>query len=445
MGDKLLIRTFDVEVGDCIYIRIPEGPDGFHILIDCGSKGRIALLQRAIKQLRSILPRGSSRNRRRLDLIIVTHRHADHIKGFDPDFFKTIEIGNIWLSAGMNAEHPQAERTFALHDNVRGMVQDMVHQNIALGPVEEDLLSLYGIGNDGAVEALKEIMPNRNNIQPTYVHAGMSSKDDPIKLSLKDTVLHILAPEEDIDGFYLGKEADESLRQLEEFSTLFADTATTDPNNQPTNVSLADFQKLQSRMLSNPLAFAESDSSIQNNLSVVLLIEWKGRRLLFVGDAEWEGVFKEEKHNGSWETMWNRRRDLLGQPIDFLKVGHHGSKNSSPWNPNKDETYEVNQILDAILPLPADGEQPRAQAIVSTMRKPYKSIPSATLLAELGRRVYNVRNYKQALEAAGYDPTELPHFNQYEAHSIDQPQPLRTDLERILDGQGFVDIEIDPL
>ena len=39
-------------------------------------------------------------------------------------------------------------------------------------------------------------------------------------------------------------------------------------------------------MLSNGLAFAAKDSSIQNNLSVVLLIEWGKRRLLFVGDAD---------------------------------------------------------------------------------------------------------------------------------------------------------------
>jgi hypothetical protein len=40
MADKLLIRLFDVGLGDCIYCRVPkahaEGRD-FHILIDCGT------------------------------------------------------------------------------------------------------------------------------------------------------------------------------------------------------------------------------------------------------------------------------------------------------------------------------------------------------------------------------------------------------------------------
>ena len=46
-------------------------------------------------------------------------------------------------------------------------------------------------------------------------------------------------------------------------------------------------------MLSTALAFADLDGKVCNNTSVVLLIEWKGKRLLFVGDAEWDGGFKE--------------------------------------------------------------------------------------------------------------------------------------------------------
>ena len=84
-------------------------------------------------------------------------------------------------------------------------------------------------------------------------------------------------------------------------------------------------------MLSNGLAFAAKETSIQNNLSVVLLIEWKKRRLLFVGDAEWEGEFKEGKHNGSWNVMWEKHRKThLKAPLDFLKIGHHGSINATP-------------------------------------------------------------------------------------------------------------------
>jgi beta-lactamase superfamily II metal-dependent hydrolase len=69
-------------------------------------------------------------------------------------------------------------------------------------------------------------------------------------------------------------------------------------------------------MQSNALAFAELDGTLKNNSSVVLLIEWNQKRLLFVGDAEWNGDFKESKMNGSWNVMWHERRDLLGKAVD---------------------------------------------------------------------------------------------------------------------------------
>jgi hypothetical protein len=37
---------------------------------------------------------------------------------------------------------------------------------------------------------------------------------------------------------------------------------------------------------------------VANNLSVVLLLEWRGRRLLFPGDAEWNVAFDGEVKKG---------------------------------------------------------------------------------------------------------------------------------------------------
>jgi hypothetical protein len=210
----------------------------------------------------------------------------------------------------------------------------------------------------------------------------------------------------------------------------------------PINISAADFRRLQSRMLSNALAFADLDGKVTNNTSVVLLIEWKGKRLLFVGDAEWDKKFKEGKSNGAWNTMWNQRKELLNQPLDFLKIGHHGSENATPWPDSGDPTTEPSQILDAILPIPAHGAA-KAKAVVSTARKNYKTIPKSELLVVLGERVANVRNYSAELLAKGFDPKTLPRFKDYEKDFIESPQPLRTDCELLLTDEPFVDVEIE--
>ena len=83
MADKLLIRLFDVGLGDCIYCRIPKahtnGRD-FHILIDCGTLSSTDYLSDAIEKLKPLLPLIDGK--RHVDLLVVTHEHKDHMTGF---------------------------------------------------------------------------------------------------------------------------------------------------------------------------------------------------------------------------------------------------------------------------------------------------------------------------------------------------------------------------
>jgi beta-lactamase superfamily II metal-dependent hydrolase len=459
MGNQLLIRAYNVGCGDCIYVRIPGGDAGFHILIDCGKKGGDDLLKEAIDHLKKQLPEGSKPGTRRLDLIVATHRHEDHIKGFDAKWFEDVEVKNVWLSVAMNPEHPQAKGVNALHAFATSKMRSLAASGQALSPELELLASMYGVSNEAADELLMETLPKMNGIEPQYVHSGMKHG---LKLPA-DTAIHILAPEEDVDGYYLGKELDASLNNLRGLSATFGPTGgrVAVADQLPSNISAADFRVLQSRMLSNGLAFAAKETSIQNNLSVVLLIEWKKRRLLFVGDAEWEGEFREGKHNGSWNVMWEKHREgHLKKPIDFLKIGHHGSINATPppasERPKKSKGARedgVYAILDTILPVPKGGAQPSALAIVSTEREFYNPIPECKLLVDLARRVSNTSSYGKRLEKKGIDPRSIwattkakknKFFERYEKDFLDEPQPVRTDLEFCVDGRKFVEVEIPP-
>lgn len=444
MADKLLVRAYNVEVGDCLYCRIPKARkaggqvDDFHMLIDCGSVGGVSHLQVALSDLETMLPDAGG-GKKRLDLIAVTHEHKDHIAGFDPDFFENIKIENIWMNAAMDPDHPQAELAFRLHALATTAMRNIASLNLSLSPELEELVALYGIDNDGAMEALRDTLPTRNGIAPKYVHAGMTQAQ--LGLPLDGAKIHVLGPERDIDHFYLGEDVDETLQGLIAGGAAFKKDGLSTPAAFPENIGQADFRRLQSRMMSTAFAFAELSSKVTNNTSIVLLIEWKGKRLLFVGDAEWDTKFKEGKSNGAWNVMWHERKAKLRDPIDFLKIGHHGSENATPWNDLEDGTVtEPSTILDAILPLPADGDGPTARAVVSTKRKNYETIPRAALLVELGKRVQNVRNYKEEL---GANASKLPKFKEFEKQWINAPQPWRTDCENALSGADFVDVEIE--
>jgi hypothetical protein len=444
MADKLLIRVFDVGLGDCIYCGIPKAHAGgrdFHILIDCGTLSSTDYLSAAIDNLKPLLP--LIKGKRHVDLLVVTHEHKDHMTGFGMDLWDDFSFGAIWMNAAMDPNHPEAEKAKKLHSFAAGAMAQALRLNLALGPDLMELANVMALNAD-AMRTLRVTLPQASGIKPTYVHADSSKAD--LALPLNGASITVLGPERDIDYYYLGREGDTSLRHalryidsgLPPVDAVMPEA----PAAPPPNLDPADFRQLRSRMLSTALAFADLDGKVCNNTSVVLLLEWKGKRLLFGGDAEWDGAYKMgTKANSSWNVMWNLRKDKLSDALDFYKVGHHGSVNATPWGQTATASKgEPLAILNAILP---EASKVKAKAIVSTHRGNYPTIPRTDLLAEIGKRVSNTRNYDAAFKEAEVRTSEVPKFAEYEKESFAEPQPLRTDLERMLGAQGFIDVEIE--
>jgi len=465
MGDKLLVRLYNVGLGDCIYVRVPDGDDEKrHILIDCGNKfGSTESLREAIQHLETELPDvdGDS-GMKRLDLLVVTHPHEDHVRGFDPDLFRNIHIERLWLSAGMNPKHPDNEENQALQAFAASALDSL--RGRSLSPAVAELVdSLYELTKGQAIKALKEGTLGANTIEPVYVHAG--TPEDPDLFKSPEIRLQVLAPEADIDHVYVGK-MHEALSGFQALTEWMAEDVPTGgktgddgkaaaEEQWPSNVSRADFLKIRQRLSFNALSFVLAQGHLVNNLSVVLLLEWHGRRLLFPGDAEVKTAFcgdvKEGHSNGSWNVMWERHRDALEQPLDFLKVGHHGSENATPWTAKRvrrrggeeDEEHPINQILEALLPRSRAAGAPTPLAVVSTFRTDrWDSIPDSALMEELGRRVANAHKYE-----------ELEEKGQFVRPDVFQPQ--RTDLDhRRVDDDGAppatgkpvhsIDVELTP-
>ena len=103
-----------------------------------------------------------------------------------------------------------------------------------------------------------------------------------------------------------------------------------------------------------------------NNTSIVFCLEWNGLKLLFTGDAE----------ERSWVEM--DERNLL-EPVHFLKISHHASKNGTPGD----------DLLDKILPMPSPGGKKR-YAAVSTCLKAYNDMPHEQTLDDVAKRVKRV-------------------------------------------------------
>ena len=455
MNDELLVRAYAVGFGDCIYVKIPDGNDHFHMLIDCGTSGSADILKAAIDDVRAELPLEGGK--RRLDLLVATHPHADHIKGFDPAWFADIKIGRIWLTVFIKPDHPEAKKMRAFQNLANDAAHGLLERSgLALAPGVQSLLA-RSIWNPGALAALREGFAKSSGIFPDYplYVARDVAQDLPHRLTAAErtkhnltfeqgvtcfrgfaepgTCLRVLAPEWDIDKWYLGqgsfdsnalidqslfqtnayKGTSEAVGKLGEAAAQAADTPAPEIT-PPGNISAQDFRQLRSRLLYSGLAFSQKDDKLKNNTSVVLLLEWRGRRLLFTGDAEWRGTgVEEDRRNGTWDVMLNipEVKKLLLQPLDLLKVAHHGSHNGTPFLKEGKE-----KVLDNIL---FPNQSLIVVSTVTGVHGEEMPVPYAPLLEALGALAANKQRYPQALEP--------------ELHDKDQPQ--RTDLDPDVPGK----------
>lgn len=126
------VRMYRTGLGDCFLLCLPPGPaardagrDAFYILVDCGiflnASPRNGLDRN--EWMRAIAGHIAASTGRRLDRLVITHEHWDHVSAFHPDqaqdVFRGIQLGQLWLPWTENLELPLAKRLHGERSDLR--------------------------------------------------------------------------------------------------------------------------------------------------------------------------------------------------------------------------------------------------------------------------------------------------------------------------------------
>lgn len=365
------IRMYRQGLGDFFLVTLTK-TDGtpFRMLIDCGV---IVGTPNAKARMRELVTQMKAAVGNVLDVVVVTHRHADHVSGFlqAQDLFEDagLKVGEVWVSwvedprdklgKQLLATHAKAEQALRLSaTQLRGFGAAAGDEIASLLDFRGEMLGAAAKGSTttAAVEIAKKLAT-----KPGSSLRYCRPSDAPIDLDGTGARVFVFGPPPDLS--LLGKmdpsKSDPETYGVAAMRSLLRDlgpalglgddgvagggqpfgaswTLKLDPATAPTFIretyydAAADWQRIDTDWLQGASALALAFDQAVNNTSLVIAIELgNGDVLLFAADAQvgnwlsWHALSWTMKDKSTVATL-----DLLKRVI-FYKVGHHASHNAT--------------------------------------------------------------------------------------------------------------------
>ncbi len=385
----LRVRMYRVGFGDFFLLTIPSKDGPQHVVIDCGvtpgttHKGDIGTIKNAVADM-------AKETGNQLALVIMTHRHMDHIIGFSrcEDVYKNIKVGAVWMPYWETDYDAQGNKSTAskFQDELTALAFS-AQQHLALSaganPEVDEMLGMLrnatGFDHDapmaaaaaaggtapkagtggGSNAASLAMLKTGFGVKPEYYAKG-DQPTIPPSLAAAGLTAEILGPppEQAADTFmkltdlkkstgqYLGAGAAgggngkkfDPFRSWHAGADAYPKSAFREwerrakaSGDSPSNELEKAVQGAQPDLL---FTAVKSLDSFLNNQSLVVLFTVQGKKLLFVGDAQ-AGNWEYWMYGGTPDTapsidkLTPEGKTILGN-LDFYKVGHHGSTNATP-------------------------------------------------------------------------------------------------------------------
>jgi hypothetical protein len=356
---------YNVGFGDSFLLEFPAPDRPRKVLIDCGSHQAGPPPVPMSEIVDAILADAAEDGGPRIDVVICTHRHRDHVKGFESSRWAELRVSEVWMPWTEAPDDPVARR-------IRE-AQAKKGQDLALA-----LAGLTGV-DEGRLARARDIVENSltNAAAMATLHHGFAGRPRRRFLPEKDgdsagpvlstealpgVSVHVVGPSRDESVIRnMNPPPDESFLRAartaasdavagplgerwavsprgKSFGPWFRRT-TLGPEGPPQarsegldeeaaayvrslGLTWPEIREVDAAGEDDPLAAAVSLDKAVNGTSLLLVFEMGRAFLLFPGDAQW----------GTWEAALfgdPHLRDLLAKTT-FYKVSHHGSHNATP-------------------------------------------------------------------------------------------------------------------
>jgi hypothetical protein len=330
------IRMYNVGFGDCFLLSWP-GPDrDFKILIDCGSHnlgpGPRSIGEVVAQILEDV--RDAPGETPRIDVVVATHRHQDHVSGFASSLWDQVEVGEVWMPWTEDPIDPEARRIRETQSRTARRLQAAALALSARDARRDPILALSenSLTNATAMETLHHGF--RKSPKRRFLPMPLTSERSFAPEGLAGVRVHVLGPARDAGVIrdmeppagtsYLRMADEQEARQGSSWSPFAAQwtIAVEEMRDDPEISHLVPPRDTDLRTVTNMnrldgddyLHLAVQLEKAVNGTSLVLVFEIGRACLLFSGDAQW-GTWRVALEDLEWRNLLARTTDIPRVPL----------------------------------------------------------------------------------------------------------------------------------
>jgi beta-lactamase superfamily II metal-dependent hydrolase len=354
MSGTIRVRMYNVGFGDCFLLTLPGKRT---LLVDAGfhsqGKGAFdgnALVEQVAKDVKAIS------GETRIDVVVATHRHQDHVYAFNSEKWNDVAVGEVWLPWVEDRSNTKATKLWKKKNSFAQMLFAAM-PSFGLGPDDRAAVEFMlwnagvnqpgmagfdagGWSNEKALDCLHDGFASRDRAKPRFLPETQTFPEAFESPALPGVRVHVLGPPRNPELIEeLDPEDDgETYRALALRAAAggpldvagvacpFGDPWQVPDGEDPQGFRLdpSEIERIDELAHGADAVFAATKlDGMINSTSLVLVLQIGTARLVLPGDAEW----------GTWKRIVKpeeaqEARALLSR-ASFLKVGHHGSHNAT--------------------------------------------------------------------------------------------------------------------
>ena len=318
---------YNVGFGDAFLLLFPGKDRPRRVLIDCGMHS----IGPGPKKMNEVVNQIIEDCHGEIDVVIGTHRHQDHVRGFASKAWENVRVSEVWMPW---TEHPTDSAARRIRESQSKRADTLK-------------VALARLGADDAMMSMADNSLTNHAAMHTLHHGFRGVRErrflpDPKKALrtfgtkvLPNVTIHVLGPSRDKDvmremepdegesylAFMLGRKSSSG----EKVRPFRAEWAVRERLWKSQFKHLR-FTRQHLRAIENIGSGTELEllarlEQAVNGTSLMLMFVVGRAHLLFSGDAQW-GTWTAALADPQWSELLSK--------TSFYKIGHHGSHNATP-------------------------------------------------------------------------------------------------------------------